>query len=70
MEQSQSDREFMEKARSVGFVNKYKPGRKVKKPVENQIDGSNAGYHVEHYDGHQDAVITPPTITSKSTIKE
>lgn len=56
------DEEFIEKARSVGFIQKYKPGATKKKVVTNEDDGKPGGYHVEHHDGSQDAVVTPRTV--------
>jgi hypothetical protein len=40
-------------------------GTSRKKPVTNENDGSRAGYHVEHWDDHQDAVVTPKPIKIK-----
>ena len=56
------DRAFVEKARSIGFVKGFKPGATRKKIVMREDDGKPAGYHVEHYDGSQDAVAQPRTV--------
>jgi hypothetical protein len=56
------DREFVEKLRTIGFVQKFKPGATHKKEVRNEDDGGVAGHHVEHHDGSQDAVATPRTV--------
>lgn len=56
------DRAFVEKLRTVGFVQKFKPGATHRKPVENQDTGGVAGVHIEHHDGSQDAVAMPRTI--------
>jgi hypothetical protein len=56
------DKAFVEKLRSIGFVQKYKPGATQKKIVMNEDDGKPGGYHVEHHDGSQDAVARPRTI--------
>jgi len=66
---TQQDREFVEKVRSIGFVQKYKPGAKQKKEVTNQDDGKPAGYHVEHHDGSQDAVAQPRTLELELRMK-
>lgn len=60
------DEEFIEKAKSVGFVKGYKKGATKKKPVINELDGTVGGHHIEHYDGSQDAVVTPRTVGAKS----
>ena len=64
MEETQE--QWKERIRSVGFVSKFKPGTSVRKPVENEEVGGNAGYHVEHYDGSQDAVVTPSVVRLKA----
>ena len=45
-------------------------GRAVKKPVVNEDDGTQAGYHVEHWDDHQDAVAQPKPIELKLKVNE
>jgi hypothetical protein len=37
-------------------------GSSQKKPVTNEDDGTRAGYHVEHWDDRQDAVVQPKTL--------
>ena len=66
---TEEDRAFVEKARSLGFVKGYKPGATRKKIVMNEDDGKPGGYHVEHYDGSQDAVAQPRTVEMKLTMK-
>jgi hypothetical protein len=63
------DREFVEKARSLGFIQKYKPGATKRKVVINENDGKPGGYHREHHDGSQDAVAKPRTIELGLTTK-
>jgi len=63
---AETQQEWKERIRSIGFVNKYKPGAEVRKPVENEEVGGTAGYHVEHYDGSQDAVAQPKPIVLKA----
>jgi len=41
--------------KGVGFVSKK--GQKQKKVVRSEQDGTKAGYHVEHWDDRQDAVV-------------
>lgn len=61
------DRAFVEKARSIGFVQKYKPGATQKKVVINEDDGKPGGFHTEHHDGSQDATAIPRTVEMKLT---
>lgn len=61
------DREFVEKARSLGFIQRYKPGATQKKVVMNEDDGKPGGFHTEHHDGSQDATAIPRTIKMKLT---
>jgi hypothetical protein len=37
-------------------------GSSQKKPVTNEDDGTRAGYHVEHWDDRQDAVVQPKPV--------
>ena len=37
---------------------------------EGPLAGQTAGHHVEHWDGRQDAVVTPPTIHYRTTVQE
>ena len=52
--------EFIDKARTIGVS--LKRGSARKKSVINEDDGTRAGYHVEHWDDHQDAVAQPKPI--------
>ena len=45
-------------------------GKAIKKPVVNEDDGTRAGYHVEHWDDHQDAVAQPKPIELKLKVNE
>jgi len=49
------DEEFVAKLRSLGFPRKL--GASEKQPVINEIDGSDGGHHVVHWDGSQDAHV-------------
>jgi hypothetical protein len=60
--------EFMEKARTIGVS--LKRGQSVKKTVVDETDGTQAGYHVEHWDDHQDAVVQPKTIEMEIKTEE
>ena len=62
---TKEDKEFVEKARSLGFIQKYKPGATQKKVVINEDDGKPGGFHTEHHDGSQDANAIPRTIRYK-----
>lgn len=62
---TEEDRAFMEKARSIGFINKFKPGATHNKVVMNEDDGKPGGFHTEHHDGSQDATAIPRTIKLK-----
>ena len=61
--------EWKERMRSIGSVSEFKPGATKKKVVMNEDDGKPGGYHVEHYDGSQDAVAQPRTVELKLTRK-
>jgi hypothetical protein len=63
-----TDTEFMEKARTIGVS--LRRGTSEKKPVINEDDGTRAGYHIEHWDDHQDAVAQPKPIELKLTVNE
>jgi hypothetical protein len=56
------------KAKNVGVS--VRRGESRTKRVEDERDGSTAGYHIEHWDDHQDAVVTPKTIRVKAKIQE
>lgn len=55
--------EFAEKAKTIGVS--LRRGKSERKPVINEDDGSQAGYHVEHWDDSQDAVATPKSVNLK-----
>lgn len=54
--------------KGIGFLSKR--GQTNKKPVESEDDGTIAGYHVEHWDGRQDAVVQPKTVRLKVKVEE
>lgn len=60
-----ADISFKEKLQSLNFSVKYK-GQSRKKLVQNQLDGTQAGYEIEHWDDSQDVVVQPRTITIKA----
>ena len=66
---TEQDRAFVEKVRSVGFVQRYKPGATRRVEVRNELDGTRAGEHVEHYDGSQDARAEPKQIRLRTTME-
>ncbi len=51
--------------KNLSFATPKKRGKAEKKPVTNEDDGSRAGYHVEHWDDHVDAVVTPKPVKMK-----
>ena len=55
--------DFADKARTIGVS--LRRGRSAKKPVINEDDGTQAGYHLERWDDSQDAVVTPKPIEMK-----
>lgn len=59
---------FADKARTIGVS--LRRGTSQKKPVQNEDDGTQAGYHVEHWDDRQDAVAQPKPIELKLTVNE
>lgn len=54
--------------KSVGVS--LKRGKSQKKPVTNEDDGSQAGYHIEHWDDSQDAVAQPKPIEIKLKVNK
>ena len=60
--------EFAEKARTIGVS--LRRGKATKKPVINEDDGTQAGYHIEHWDDHQDAVAQPKPVELKPKVNE
>ena len=69
MADEETHEEWLERIRSVGSISRFKPGSTKKKVVMNENDGKPGGYHVEHYDGSQDAVASPRPIALKATMK-
>lgn len=63
---SSEDKEFVEKAKTVGFVQKFKKGAKHATPVLNEDDGTVGGKQIEHHSGRVDAEITPQTIKPRA----
>ena len=55
-------------AKGVGVS--LRRGSSQKKPVQNEDDGTRAGYHIEHWDDHQDAVAQPKPIKMKPRVNE
>ena len=60
--------DFIEKVRTIGVS--LKRGKAQKKPVINEDDGTRAGYHIEHWDDHQDAVAQPRPIELKLDVNK
>ncbi len=52
-----------------GTGRRFHPGAKRKRVVVNENDGKPGGYHVEHFDGSQDAVVQPRTVELGLTVK-
>jgi hypothetical protein len=59
--------EFKEKLRSLSFPRKY--GETERRPVIRDDDGSVGGHHVIHWDGSQDAEITPRPIAVSAKVQ-
>lgn len=55
--------EFKEKLRSLSFPRKV--GQTERVPVQDEDDGVVRGYHDVHWDGSQDAHVTPKTVVSR-----
>jgi hypothetical protein len=55
--------EFAEKAKTIGVS--LRRGTSARKPVINEDDGTRAGFHLEHWDDRQDAVVTPKPVKLK-----
>jgi len=60
--------DFKEKIKTIGVS--LRRGTLVRKPVTNENDGTQAGYHVEHWDDRQDAVVQPKTVKLKAKMEE
>jgi hypothetical protein len=56
------------KDKNVGAL--LRKGTSQRKLVRSEVDGSQAGYQVEHWDDRTDAVITPKTVQLKATVKK
>lgn len=52
--------EYSEKLRGIGFLSRK--GTSDKKPVIDENTGKVGGYHVEHWNDAQDAVVMPEAI--------
>lgn len=59
--------EFKRKLQSLSFPRKM--GQSEKVPVTDERDGSVGGYHVKHWDGRQDAHITPRTVSAGMSVQ-
>ena len=57
---------YLEKIRGFGAPRKW--GQSERKPVTNEDDGTQAGYHVEHWDDRVDAVAQPKPLRLKGRI--
>lgn len=55
--------EYRDKLRSIGFPRR---GGETKTTTVLREDGTVAGQTIEHGDGRQDAVVTPPPIVARS----
>jgi len=60
--------DYQDKLRSIGVS--LRRGSSERKPVIDERDGSQAGYHVEHWDDRQDAVAQPKPIRVRARIVE
>lgn len=60
--------EFSEKAKTIGVS--LRRGTSQRKPVVNEDDGTQAGYHIEHWDDRQDAVAQPKPVELKLKVNE
>ena len=60
--------DYQDKLRSIGVSRRR--GSSERKPVIDERDGSQAGYHVEHWDDRQDAVAQPKPIRVRARIVE
>lgn len=58
---------FSDKAKTIGVS--LRRGTSRRKPVINENDGTQAGYHVEHWNDRQDAVVQPKTLEMEITAK-
>ena len=54
---------YLEKIQGFGAPRRW--GKSERKPVVNEDDGSQAGYHTEHWDDHVDATVTPKPLKYK-----
>ena len=55
---------YGDKLRSLGFLSKK--GTSKKTVVQNEDDGTKAGYQIEHWDDRTDAVARPKSIRIKA----
>ena len=63
---TEEDREFVEKAKTVGVIRKYKDGATHATDVLRDEDGTVGGRQIEHHSGRVDAEITPQTLTPRA----
>jgi len=56
------------KDKNVGVL--LRKGTTQRKPVIDERDGTEAGYHVEHWDDRRDAVATPKAVDVTVKVKE
>ena len=52
-----------------GFGTGRKAGQSRKHPVTDERDGSNGGFHTEHWDGRQDATVNIKPINARSLVQ-
>ena len=57
-----------DKLQSLSFPRKR--GQVERKVVTNEDDGSVAGYHDVHWDGSQDAHVTPKSVVARVEVQE
>lgn len=60
--------EYAEKLASIGFA--HKRGSSRKRVVIDERDGSNAGYHIDHWNDRTDAVATPKTTRMQVAVNQ
>jgi hypothetical protein len=60
--------EYQDKIRTIGVS--LRRGKSHKKPVTDERDGTTAGYHIEHWDDHVDAVATPKPVEMNLKVNE
>lgn len=58
---------YLERIQGFGAPRKF--GTSQKRDVTNEDDGTRAGYEVEHWDDHRDAVAMPKTVELETKVK-